>query len=268
MAPRCSPPRPPGAWKAVRSQGLNELSDLAQIIASSTRELGDAYFATEEMKALIAAWGMHLDFGPDVSGGAMFPFLEVFADMEQGMSVVEGGASRMPEALAGLLREHGGEVRNSSEVARILADGDRVTGVELASGERIGAERAVVANLTPAVLFGRLLPESILPGHFHLRARTYEYGPGTMMVHLALRGRPRWRAGEDIDEFAYVHVASYVEDLSDTYTAAVNGYLPKSPMLIVGQTSVVDPSRAPGDGEVLWVQVRTLPSKIRGDAAG
>jgi hypothetical protein len=37
----------------------------------------------------------------------MFPFLEVFADMEFGMSVAEGGASKMPEALAGLLREHG-----------------------------------------------------------------------------------------------------------------------------------------------------------------
>lgn len=266
-------PLPSGeaAWnlaRAARSQGIDEFTDLAQIVASSTRELGDEYFRTPEAKALVATWGMHLDFGPDVSGGAMFPFLEVFADMEFGMSVAEGGASRMPEALVGLLEEYGGEVRTSSEVARIFTDGDRVAGVELASGERIGARRAVVANLTPSVLFGQLLSDRALPARFRRRVRTYEHGPGTMMVHLALRGRPRWRAGEDLDEFAYVHVAPYVEDLARTYTDSMNGHLPSSPMLVVGQTSVVDPSRAPSDGEVLWVQVRTLPSRIRGDAAG
>lgn len=261
--------------KAVRSQGIAELTDLAQIVASSTRELGDAYFATDEMKALVATWGMHLDFGPDVSGGAMFPFLEVFADVEFGMSVVEGGASRMPEALVGLLKEYGGEVRTEAEVSRVLTEGSngehaggRVTGVELASGERIGAKRAVVANLTPSVLFGGLLSDRLLPERFRQRVRTYEHGPGTMMVHLALNGKPSWRAHPDLDEFAYVHIAPYVEDLAQTYTDSVNGLLPKSPMLVVGQTSAVDPSRAPEGGEVLWVQVRTVPSKIRGDAAG
>jgi len=254
--------------RAARTQGLGELTDLAQIVASSTRELGDAYFRTPEMKALVATWGMHLDFGPDVSGGAMFPFLEVFADMEFGMSVVEGGASRMPEALAGLVRENGGEVRTRAEVSRVLADNGRVTGVELASGERIDARQAVVANLTPSVLFGGLLPDHVLPERFRHRVGTYRHGPGTMMVHLALSGKPRWRAPPDLDGFAYVHIAPYVEDLAETYTASMNGMLPKSPMLVVGQTSAVDPSRAPEGGEVLWVQVRTLPSEIRGDAAG
>ncbi|MGI9049653.1 MAG: phytoene desaturase family protein [Rubrobacteraceae bacterium] len=258
------------AWsliKAARSQGIDELTELSQIVASSTRELGDAYFATPEAKALVATWGMHLDFGPDVSGGAMFPFLEVFADMEFGMAVAEGGASKMPEALAKILEEYGGEIRTSSEVARILSDGDRVSGVELTSGERLGAKHAVVANLTPSVLFGKLLRESLLPNRFRNRVRSYKHGPGTMMIHLALSSRPQWAADEDLSEFAYVHVAPYVEDLARTYTASMNGYLPKSPMLVVGQTSVVDPSRTPGDEEVLWVQVRTLPSEIRGDEA-
>ena len=29
----------------------------------------------------------------------------------------------------------------------------------------------------------------------------------------------------------------------------------------------VDPTRAPGGAQVLWIQVRALPSHIRGDAA-
>ena len=268
--------------KAVRTQGVSELTDLLQIVMSSTRELG-AYFGTDEMRALFATWGMHMDFGPDVSGGGMFPFLETFTDMVEGMSITEGGASKMPEALAALIRESGGEIRTEAEVGRILTEnvtngstngsangrtGGRATGVELASGEKIEAERAVVANLTPSVLFGDLLSPDELQPQFRRRVRRYERGPGTMMVHLALSGRPRWAAGEDLDEFAYVHIAPYVEDLAETYTNSMNGYLPESPLLIVGQTSAVDPSRTPGDEEILWIQVRTLPSEIKGDAAG
>jgi hypothetical protein len=33
--------------------------------------LGDAYFATPEMKALVATWGMHLDFKGTVAAGAV-----------------------------------------------------------------------------------------------------------------------------------------------------------------------------------------------------
>src|SRR4051794_19599689 len=65
--------------RALREHGAGGIADLVRILLSSTRELGEAYFATEELRSLVAAWGMHLDFGPDVAGGAMFPFLETFA---------------------------------------------------------------------------------------------------------------------------------------------------------------------------------------------
>ena len=39
-------------------------------------------------------------------------------------------------------------------------------------------------------------------------------------------------------------------------------------MLVVGQPTAVDPSRAPAGKHVLWVQVRVLPAEISGDAAG
>ena len=63
-------------------------------LLSSTRELAETYLHSREAHALLACWGMHLDFGPDVSGGAMFPFLEAFTDMRTGISVARGGASR------------------------------------------------------------------------------------------------------------------------------------------------------------------------------
>ena len=254
--------------QAAREVGVDKLSSLIQIVLSSTRELGQTYFESEEARALISSWGMHLDYGPSVSGGAMFPFLEAFADMNNGMAIAEGGASRIVDALAGMIREKGGEIRTDSEVRRILTVDNRVSAVELGSGEQIGVRRAVIANVTPTILFGQLLKGHPVEAEVSRRAEQYRYGPGTLMVHLALSGPPKWAAGEDVGEFAYVHIGPYMADMDRTYSEAVDGYLPSSPFLIVGQTSVVDPSRAPAGKHVLWIQVRVVPASIRGDAAG
>jgi phytoene dehydrogenase-like protein len=254
--------------RARRSLGAGALDELAHLVLSSTRTLGDEFFATAEAKALVACWGMHLDFGPDVAMGALFPFLELFTDMRNGMSVVEGGASRLPDALAALAREAGGELRTSSPVRRVTVEHGRATGVELESGERIAARRAVVANLTPGVLFAGMVPPEALPDGFRRRAAAYAYGPGTMMIHAALSGPLEWAAGDDLGQFAYVHIGPYVDDMARTYAEALAGLLPSSPMLVVGQTTAIDPSRAPAGSHVLWVQVRMVPSRIAGDAAG
>jgi len=81
------------AWRSRKSTDLGELS---QILLSSTRALGERYFETREARALVAAWGMHLDYAPDVTAGAIFPLLELFLDMRNGMSVVQGGPRGYP----------------------------------------------------------------------------------------------------------------------------------------------------------------------------
>jgi phytoene dehydrogenase-like protein len=249
---------------AARAHGARGTAELARLLLGSTRELGDRYFHTDEAKALIAAWGMHIDFGPDISFGALFPFLETFTDMDNGMAVVAGGAANLPRALAGVASAAGAEIRTDAAAVRILAEGGAANGIELADGERIGARRAVIANLTPAPL-AALMPEDAAGAATREALAGYTYGPATMMVHAALSGPVPWAAGADLAEWGYVHVGPYVREMAQTYTDAMNGVLPTDPLLICGQTSAVDPSRAPGDGSVLWIQVRMLPSQIKGD---
>lgn len=253
---------------ATKRLGRRGLAEVAQLVASSCRELVDTYLVSEEAKMLIASWGLHLDFGPDVGGGAMFPFLEAMSDMENGMAIAEGGASRLVGALCGLLAEHGGALRTEAPVRRILVDNGRASGVELDSGERISARRAVIANVSPTALVRDLLDPKCLPEREHEALDRYAYGPATMMIHLALGGPVPWAAGEHVQRFAYVHVAPYLDDLARTYSDALAGRLPDEPLLIVGQTSSLDPSRAPTDGQVLWIQVRVLPTTIREDPQG
>jgi phytoene dehydrogenase-like protein len=89
-----------------------------------------------------------------------------------------------------------------------------------------------------------------------------------MMVHLAMSALPDWSAGEELQRFAYVHLAPDLAMMSRAYTEATAGLLSAEPVLVVGQPTAIDPSRAPAGRHILWVQVRVLPAEIRGDAAG
>jgi len=98
------------------------------------------------------------------------------------------------------------------------------------------------------------------------RVARFRAGPGTMMIHLALDSLPDWRAGEAVKRFAYVHVAPDLAMMSRAFAEAAAGLLPAEPVLVVGQPTAIDPSRAPAGHHALWVQVRVLPAAIGGDA--
>lgn len=266
--------------RALATLGPTRLAAALQAVLATPRELGRRFLHSPEASALLAPWGLHLDYGPDVSGGGVFPIAEGFGAAKNGMSIVKGGAQRLVDALAAIVAEHGGEVRTGVEVTRILVEGGKAMGVELATGERIGAEE-IVANVTPRVLFGRLLADVALPADVKAKADGFRYGPATMMLHLALDGPIPWASdvpgapGHDpelpLASFAYVHVTPGVDALSAAYTDALGGRLPSHPLLVVGQTSAVDPSRVaacPPGTTTAWIQVRPLPSEITGDADG
>ena len=192
---------------------------------------------------------MHLDFAPDIRGGALYPFLQCMQIQSTGLSLGKGGAATLIAALARLFAEAGGELRVSSPVSDVVME--RGTAVAAVSGgARLDARCGVIANVTPAVLF-RLTKQT-------LSSRPYRYGPGTMMIHLALSDLPDWRAPRARD-YAYIHIAPSLDMMSAAYDDALRGVAPREPVLIVAQPTVVDPTRAPPGRHVLSIQVRALP---------
>ncbi len=243
-------------WKAYRAGGTDGVYDLVKLALSSTRAFTDEHFTSPRTKALVAAWGMHLDFAPDISGGALFSFLEAIGGQLFGMVIGQGGAHTMTDALVGVIEERGGEVRCNARVEEILIANGRATGVRLAGGDTITATHAVVSNVNPK-LMPDLMP-AVAAQPKVAAARTFRPGLATMMIHLAMDALPDWTAA-DAKGFNYVHIGPYLDDMARTYTDAAAGLLPESPMLVVGQPTLTDPSRAPEGKHVLWVQVRVLP---------
>ena len=127
------------------------------MLLSSPREFLDAQFESEKLKAMMAVWGMHLDFAPDVAGGALFPYLESMADQSFGMAFGKGGADTIISAMVGCLKAAGGELLLGRAVEAIEQSDGRASSVRIAGGERLTARRAVIANLDPRLVFGKLV---------------------------------------------------------------------------------------------------------------
>ena len=252
-------------WNTLRKRGGGGTLDLAQFLVKSPRAWLDQTFETDQVKATLAAWGMHLDFAPDVAGGAVFPYLEAMAGQAFGMVLGQGGADTVTRAMVAMTEAHGGSVTCNTRVTSITHSAGRATGITLDNGQTITAKKAVIANVAPAALL-RLTGGSGDARH-DTAMKSFQHAPGTMMIHLAMDALPNWPVPE-LNQFAYVHLAPSMDQMARTYAQAKAGLLPDEPVIVCGQPTVVDPSRAPDGKHVLWLQVRMAPGTIKGDAAG
>lgn len=256
-------------WDALRRHRLQGGVEILRFLLKSPRTWLGETFESPRVQAMLGAWGMHLDFAPDIAGGALFPYLEGMASQSFGMVIGRGGAGTMVRALTGMIEGAGGSVRCGQAVTRIETAGGRASGVVLADGTRIAARRAVIATVAPGAL-PALVDGGLGPAAFTDRLRRFRHGPGTMMIHLALDGLPDWAAGTALQRFAYVHLAPSLDQMARTYAQAMAGDLPDEPVIVVGQPTAIDPTRAPEGKHVLWIQVRVLPADPPGgwDAQG
>lgn len=250
-------------WKLRKQSGIGGALDLTRFMMMSPRDWLDSQFESPQVKAMLAAWGMHLDFAPDVAGGAVFPYLEAMAGQAFGMVIGKGGASSMIDAMVSILEARGGKIHCDASVNGIRTKGGRAVGIELKDGKYVSAGKAVIANVSPSNL--NALTGDTSNQRYDKRLKAFKHAPGTMMIHLAMDNLPKWRSPE-LKRFAYVHLAPTLSQMSKTYNEAISGLLPVKPVIVCGQPTVVDPSRAPVGKHVLWLQVRMVPSVISGDA--
>ena len=104
-------------WKAWRERGSAWLFETLRLLLATPRDFLDARFSHPKVKAMMAAWGLHLDFAPDVAGGALFPYLECMVNQSFGMVIGKGGANTIVSAMVGMLKAKGGEVILGAPVA-------------------------------------------------------------------------------------------------------------------------------------------------------
>jgi phytoene dehydrogenase-like protein len=210
-------PSAEAALHAARLFGSSPRSawELRRILSDTPRTFVDRRFAAKETKALLIPWAYHMDFGPDVPGGATFAFVAGISGHLRGLSVAKGGAGAITPALTRIAHSLGVAIRPSAEEKSIEVARGRATRVMLAGGAALAAD-CVVASVTPKLLFGGLVADAHLPSAFRRRIGAYRYGPATFIIHLALDRPLEWRAADDLAQFNYVHLCGLTEDVART----------------------------------------------------
>ncbi|MGH7749909.1 MAG: phytoene desaturase family protein, partial [Candidatus Dormibacteria bacterium] len=153
----------PSAWWAM--QPLARLLDACRLSVGARAVLtAQASYLTSPHRAatLVHAAFLH----NYIRDGAYFP---------------AGGGQVLAAHLASVVTAHGGQVRTRARVSRIVVQSNRVTGVELTSGERIAAD-VVVSNAD----IKRTLLELVGPDHVpsRLLRRTENYRMSVPLVNL------------------------------------------------------------------------------------
>ena len=255
------------AWRLRRQLGHRDGVALAGSLASSAQGWLEREFAGREVSDLYAPWVLHTGLAPDGAGGG-FQALAIAGTLHQvGLPVVAGGSIEFVRAFERLIGDHGGRVRAGADVERIVVRGGAARAV-IAGDEEIVARRAVIANVTPTQLYGRLLPEGAAPADAVAAGRAYLYGRRAgMQLHLSLSAPLRWR-DRRLDGVAIVHLCDGVEEVGLACAQAAAGLLPEAPTVVVGQPAVLDPSRVPEGRGLLWIQLQQTPYRPRGDSAG
>jgi phytoene dehydrogenase-like protein len=131
----------------------------------------------------------------------------------------------------------------------------------LATGEEISA-RVVLADTDVGALLLDLVQREYVPRRVIAAMQRFPRGWGTLKVDWALDGPVPWAVGP-ARESAVVHAGDSLDDLSRFTREVRSGALPSNPYLVIGQQSLMDPSRAPPGSHTLWAYSR-VPNSVDG----
>ncbi len=253
------PPLRAGARIARRLGSGRELLRFARFGLLPVRRLADETFAGEGGGWLLGGNALHTDLTPEAAGSGVFGWLLTCLGQHVGFPVPEGGSGMLTQALVRRLEAAGGRVECGHEAQRIVVRDGRAVGVD-----DVGARRAVLADTTATALYDGLLPRDAVPRHVLEDLGRFQPDAATVKLDWALDAPIPWTA-RAAGRAGTVHVAEGMDGLTRYAADLACGRVPERPFLILGQYSMVDPTRCPPGREVAWAYTH-VPSGADADA--
>ncbi|PYM63042.1 MAG: hypothetical protein DMD79_09635, partial [Candidatus Rokuibacteriota bacterium] len=192
---------------AAEFQSADDQRLFLRFILGTTRDLVEAYFESEGIQGVLAFGGAVGTFvGPSTPGSAYAKAHHLAARIGDHLGCfgyIRGGMGALSQALATVLRAHGGEIRTETTVERILVRDRAATGVRLVGGEEVLA-RIVLSNADPIHTLRGLVGEAHLDPQVVTDLGRYRTDGCSYKINLALDALPRFRAIPDEDQTPYL----------------------------------------------------------------
>lgn len=195
-------------------------------------------------------WGWNIPFREDVApalltgveahAGGRLPSLAASAiglvlaahGHGRGWPVAAGGSQAIADSLLADLVNYGGKV---------------CVATRLESLGEVAGSRAILLDVgVPGLL---AIAGDRLPARYVRALERYRYGPGTCKIDYALSSPVPW-ATPEVTKAGTVHIGGTRAETAAAERAVLKGMHPDAPFVIVGQPTVLDPSRAPAGKHV------------------
>jgi phytoene dehydrogenase-like protein len=196
--------------------------------------LARTLFRTERARGLFAGLAAHAILPLEDPLTAAFGLVLGMTGHAVGWPLPRGGSQTIADALAALVRSHGGEIVTSAPVST-LAD--------------LPASRVTLFDVSPRQLL-RIAGDR-LSGGYRRRLERYRHGPGVFKIDAALDGPIPWRAAA-CAQAGTVHLGGTLAEIAAAESAVWRGQHPERPFVLLAQQSLFDPTRAPAGKHTLW----------------
>ena len=232
----------------MRMLGKKDMREFMRIATLPARDLMDEFFDDDLLKAVLSWDGLiGSERAPRSPNGAVLALLYRMGGESNGEHrVPTGGVSGLIDALSASATALGAEIRCSSPVSRVVIDGNAdglvATGVELADGEKIEADRVISAT-DPQRTFLSLVGVEHLEIGFTNRIRRLRCNGYVAKLHLALNDLPKFNGLKQCD--GRMIIAPDMDTMEFAFDAAKYGECPTRPVMEVLMPSVPHTPPAP-----------------------
>lgn len=200
----------------------------------SARTLVERKFRGRKARALFTGVAAHSALRMEDPASAAFGLVLSIAGHCVGWPFPEGGAQSLTDALVAHFHSLGGEIVSECEVESL---------------DDLPQSKLVLCDITPRQLLK--IAGDKLPALFKQQLSRFNYGPGSFKVDWALDAPVPWK-NEAVCKSGTIHIGGTMEEIASAEAQVVRGEHPERPYVLLAQTSLFDPTRAPEGKHTLW----------------
>lgn len=252
--------------RAFRAMGARAVRELSRVLPMAVADFVGEVLEDDLLRAAIASRAVLYTAQGPWSAGSTTTLLADSAGNDggaPGQTVYHRGG---PGALAGVLeraaKSFGVEIRTGAEVVAITTRDGRATGVALADGTELSADRVISAVDPKRTLTELVDPVDVGP-HLRWRAANIRQPGRTSKVNLALSGLPTFPGAEPEHLRGRIVIGPGIDHLERAFDASKYGRISEVPFLEVTIPTLSDPSLAPEGQHVLSAIVQWTPRHLR-----
>jgi phytoene desaturase len=194
-----------------------------------------SFFKSDKVRASMSLQSYFVGLPPALCPG----YIAFLAYSEhEGIFYPRGGMVQIPKAIEKVFREYGGEMMFNARVKKVLLEGGRAAGVELADGTRIRS-KMVVSNVNAKTLYLDMIGRENLPSWATKAMESYEVSIPAPMIMLGLDCKP------DLDAHHTFCYTTLEEMNSIWFEDYCQKKLPDRGFMFISWPTHADPSLAP-----------------------